>query len=87
MCNHYCSFNESPNAWIIFGNYIQFLDESLGFAPKVSHLHILYIYKWIFINWLQPLLILCLVLFGEYNLQSYYLSFGQNNLDNLAPYR
>ena len=44
MCNHYCSFNESPNSWIIFGNYIQFLDESLGFAPKVSHLHILYIY-------------------------------------------
>ena len=26
-----------------FGNYIQFLDESLGFAPKVSHLRILYI--------------------------------------------
>ena len=43
MCNHYCSFNESPNSWIIFGKYIQFLDESLGFAPKVSHLRILYI--------------------------------------------
>ena len=26
-----------------FGNYIQFLDESLGFAPKVSFTHIIYI--------------------------------------------